>query len=225
MTTDTVIAKIQVRRGQLDDLPILDNGELGYATDVNRLFIGNANATFNADGVTRSFLLRDAVIIPGQVRILVDGVESIYGVSSGPGPGNFYFQIDGTSIVFDRAPADQAVITVSYNSEIQIQRNFREKEVELLNTTGANFAKTSISWDLLTYNSAKLTYSYKVDNNFAIGELYIITNGTEIFVKDVSTHNYIYFNGQIENGRFFITYKNEVGSANLFYNIELWNTV
>ena len=36
------ISRIQIRRGLYQDLPILHEGELGYATDRKRLFIGNA---------------------------------------------------------------------------------------------------------------------------------------------------------------------------------------
>lgn len=44
------ISKIQVRRGQqnLTNLPVLDAGEFGWATDTQRLFIGNGDPT--ADG-------------------------------------------------------------------------------------------------------------------------------------------------------------------------------
>jgi hypothetical protein len=34
------ISKIQVRSGDINDLPQLSEGELGWATDANRLFIG-----------------------------------------------------------------------------------------------------------------------------------------------------------------------------------------
>jgi hypothetical protein len=35
------ISKIQVRSGNVSDLPQLSVGELGFATDTNQLFIGN----------------------------------------------------------------------------------------------------------------------------------------------------------------------------------------
>ena len=51
---DTIIAKIQVRRGELDDLPVLDEGEFGYAVDYRRLFIGNTPLEFVTDGTTKN---------------------------------------------------------------------------------------------------------------------------------------------------------------------------
>ena len=42
---DTRISKIQIRRGTIADLPILSPGEFGYATDTQRLFLGNEEYT------------------------------------------------------------------------------------------------------------------------------------------------------------------------------------
>ena len=53
MATETKIQK--QRSGNLSDLPILLAGELGYALDAKRLFIGNANVSLDADGVATEF--------------------------------------------------------------------------------------------------------------------------------------------------------------------------
>ena len=37
----TRVSKIRVRQGNFADLPVLDPGEIGYAKDSRRLFIGN----------------------------------------------------------------------------------------------------------------------------------------------------------------------------------------
>ena len=44
------VAQIKVRQGNLSDLPILATGEFGYATDVQRLYIGNTPLTQTANG-------------------------------------------------------------------------------------------------------------------------------------------------------------------------------
>ena len=44
------ISKIQHRTGQFSDLPQLDIGEIGFATDQQRVFIGNDPALFPAEG-------------------------------------------------------------------------------------------------------------------------------------------------------------------------------
>ena len=42
---------MQQRAGNLVDLPQLDNGELGWATDANRLFIGRSGNTFTSENI------------------------------------------------------------------------------------------------------------------------------------------------------------------------------
>lgn len=51
----STIAKIQIRKGAIADLPILDAGEMGYATDVQRLFIGNNTIARSGNGATTEF--------------------------------------------------------------------------------------------------------------------------------------------------------------------------
>ena len=45
------ISKLQQRAGNLVDLPQLDNGELGWATDANRLFIGRGGTVYTSENV------------------------------------------------------------------------------------------------------------------------------------------------------------------------------
>lgn len=45
------ISKIQQRAGNLVDLPQLDNGEFGWATDTNRLFIGKTGNVYAAENI------------------------------------------------------------------------------------------------------------------------------------------------------------------------------
>jgi hypothetical protein len=240
MTTETVIAKIQLRRGDFDDLPVLSEAELGYATDYDRLFIGNKPVTFQGDGVTQEFNLRDAAIIPTQIRISIDD-EIIYDTdllnegmhASGPGLSpeevNFIQEIGGSKILFARPPLDGAVITISYNSEILLNKQQQEKNAVLLGITSDVITKTKISWDVLLYNTAKMTYSYKAGEDVIVGEVFFITNGTgpnpTIKVKNSATDDLITFMGIIQDQRFHITYINNIAPANLFYNLELWNTI
>ena len=45
------ISKIQTRSGNLVDLPQLDNGEFGFASDENRLFIGRTGNTISSENI------------------------------------------------------------------------------------------------------------------------------------------------------------------------------
>jgi len=122
-TLETIVAKLQVRRGALDDLPILDPGELGYATDVRRLFIGNDAVTFVGNGTTTRFTIRDSSIITSQLSILVDGnlVE----------PGIEY-TADGTDIIFDNAPLSPDVITIKINNVLYATHNTSNTSYQLI---------------------------------------------------------------------------------------------
>jgi len=240
MTIETVIAKIQLRRGDFDDLPVLSEAELGYATDYDRLFIGNKPVTFKGDGVTREFNLRDTSIIPTQIKIAIDD-EIIYDTdlmnegihASGPGLSpeevNFIEEIGGSKILFARAPDNNAVITVSYNSEILINKQPQEKNAVLLDITSDIITETKISWDVLLYNTAKMTYSYKAGEELVVGEVFFITNGPgprpTIKVKNSATDDFITFFGFIRDQQFHIAYINNTAPANLFYSLELWNTI
>jgi hypothetical protein len=240
MTTETVIAKIQLRRGDFDDLPVLSEAELGYATDYDRLFIGNKPVTFKGDGVTREFNLRDAAIIPTQIRISIND-EIIYDTdllnegmhASGPGLSpeevNFIQEIGGSKILFARPPENDADITISYNSEILLNKQQQEKNSVLLDVTDDVVTKTNISWDVLLYNTAKMTYSYKAGEELVAGELFFITNGPgpnpTIKVKNTATDDLIFFTAFIEDQRFHVAYVNFTAPANLFYSLELWNTI
>lgn len=217
---ETITAKIQVRRGELDDLPVLDEGEFGYALDYHRLFIGNAPTRFVADGETTRFNISDRALIPGQMVALIDGVEQAVGVD---------FDTIDTDIVFVQAPPAGAEIVISHNTEISIvnQRANREHRVLQASTTDAD---TGINWSLANYNTADIDYSLKSTNgSMASGTLKIITNGVDISITDlggVIGHTGIVFSGRITNNRLFLTYTNTSShQANFFFNLQLWNTI
>lgn len=101
----TVTSKIQVRRGPLSDLPILDEGEFGYALDYHRLFIGNTPLSFTGDGHTKRYTVQDRTILPNQISVLVDNSEVNIGVE---------YSLEKTDIVFANAPhaAEEIFYTV-----------------------------------------------------------------------------------------------------------------
>ena len=72
---DTRISKIRVRQGNLADLPVLDPGELGYAKDSRRLFIGNDTVNVGTgNGVFVGFTLPLSMSKPIISTVFVDGV-------------------------------------------------------------------------------------------------------------------------------------------------------
>ena len=82
---DTRISKIKVRQGDFSDLPVLDPGEIGYAKDVRRLFIGNDTVNVGtANGVLTQFVVPIALSQPNIVTVFVNGFvqdPSIYSIT------------------------------------------------------------------------------------------------------------------------------------------------
>ena len=73
---DTRISKIKVRQGNFSDLPMLDPGELGYAKDQRRLFIGNDTVSVGTgNGVLTQFTVPIALSQPNIIAVFVDGTQ------------------------------------------------------------------------------------------------------------------------------------------------------
>ena len=217
---ETIIAKIQVRRGELEDLPALAEGEFGYALDYNRLFIGNTPLEFVADGSTTRFTLQTKSIVPGQTKVLVDNSERTQYVE---------YNFEDTDIVFAEAPTEGSVIKVSFNTELSVVNAKANRDRIVLDVTNVP-NDTTINWNLLNYNSASIEYSLKNSAGaMNIGTLKVITNGVDASVIDLGGgfgYSGISFDARIDDGRIYVTYTNTSEfSANLFYSIQFWNTI
>ena len=106
---ETRISKIRHRQGNFSDLPVLDPGELGYAKDVRRLFIGNDTVSVGTgNGVLTSFTVPLALSKPCNRKVFVDGVEE----------NAANYSISGTTLTFASPPT--GAITVGFNSEVKI---------------------------------------------------------------------------------------------------------
>lgn len=230
---DTIIAKIQVRRGELDDLPVLDEGEFGYAVDYRRLFIGNTPLEFVTDGISKRFTISDKSLIPGQMKILVDGVEEAPGVN---------FRLDRTDIVWDTPPAQGVLVTITYNTEVSVINNSINPTMDMVQLAGDVVdADTGLNWNIANGNSAILNYSIvNTNKDMHIGILKLITNANilptpvnnddvVISVTDIGGGMGaagITFDARVENNRVYLTYTNTTPyHANFYYNIQLWNTI
>jgi len=231
---DTIIAKIQVRRGELDDLPVLDEGEFGYAVDYRRLFIGNTPLEFVTDGETKRFTISDKSLIPGQMKILVDGVEEAPGIN---------FHLDKTDIVWDTAPEEGVLVTITYNTEVSVINNSINPTMEMVQLSGnvVDSRDTGLNWNIANGNSAIINYStVNTAGDMHIGILKLITNAN-ILPTPVNTNDIIVgvtdiggglgaagitFDARIENNRVHLTYTNSTEHhANFYYNIQIWNTI
>lgn len=227
---ETIIAKIQVRRGELDDLPVLDEGEFGYAVDYRRLFIGNTPLEFITDGVTRSFTISDKSLIPGQMIVRIDGVQEAPGIN---------FNIDDTDIVWNTPPAAGKVVSITYNTEVAVVNNNMNPTMEVLQLSGnTSDADVGLNWNIANGNSAIINYSLANTNgDMHIGSLKLITNANIVTnqanilvgVTDIGGgigNSGITFDARVADNRVYLTYSNSTQyHANFYFNIQLWNTI
>lgn len=220
------ISKIQIRNGNIDEMPVLDKAEMGYANDVNRLFIGTEELTIGAgDGETEEFQLPtfQNFFIPPEsletLKIFVDGSERS-DVSFGT-----------NTVTFSNPPSDSSNITMRYNLEVETKNYSKVPFVLSLNGSVSDYTDTGISIDYNAYDAFFIRYTLIMDNDsdLRVGELRgLIDSNTEKFKIDdqynsLINDEYIEFSGNIEDDMFNITYKNSSSSGATFkYNFELW---
>lgn len=163
----TQISKIKVRQGVFADLPILDSGEFGYATDVQRLFIGNVEYSVGTgNGAIDTFTVPIAASDPNTiVAVLVDGAE----VNTAD------YTITGTTLVFSTPPANNAAITVKFNTEVDLNRFATIPQSIQLPAAGNN-AATGFSVDTTSYNIVVMDYTLETTNGVRVGQLRFATD-------------------------------------------------
>lgn len=215
------ISRIQIRRGLYQDLPILHEGELGYATDRKRLFIGNAKDTFTGDGLTTAFTLTAKIARPQHILVYVNDSRKV---------PNIDYSVSGTTLTFlGSVPALNANIEVGYNTELEIHNT--ELVVDSF-ALGANQTDqpTGFYFNKHLFNTAIIDYSLKdASGNVAVGHLRMITDYTTVQVFDSFTQTAslgITFSGAINGDNVVLRYTNtSSATANLYYNVKLWNTI
>jgi hypothetical protein len=170
------ISKIKVRQGDFSDLPLLESGELGYATDARRLFIGNERTSVDVgNGVKTSFVVDIDVNNPGVFAVFVDGSQ----VNSTD------YSLIGTTLTFSTAPANGATIEFSFNNEIDILKNVVRPLTVSLPANGVS-AETGFAVDTTKITAAVLDYTLSNTNGVRIGQLRfaINTNASTFTIDD-----------------------------------------
>jgi hypothetical protein len=111
MATQTVIQR--VRQGNMSDLPALLSGELGYAKDTRRLFIGNDQILRDGNGVSIDFNLGiDLDNLAGTYKLYVDDVIQAEGV---------HYLVDNYIVRFAIAPGPGTDnVKLLFNSEVML---------------------------------------------------------------------------------------------------------
>lgn len=216
------ISRIQHRRGLHQDLPILHEGELGYATDRKRLYIGNAKDTFTGDGNTTQFTLTSKIARPTQqILVYVNDSRKVPDID---------YSVSGTTLTFlGSAPALSDAIEVGYNTELEIHNT--ELVVDEL-ALGANQTDqpTGFFFNKHIFNTAIIEYSIRdASGNYVVGQLRMITDYTTVQVFDSFTQTAslgITFSGAINGDNIVLRYSNSSSAtAKFYYNVKLWNTI
>lgn len=162
---DTRISKIKVRQGNFADLPMLDPGEVGYATDDQRLFIGNTTINVGTgNGVLTEFVVPNTVPYPNGVLAVFDGGTQV-------NPADY--SILGTTLTFATAPT--GAVTVNFNSEISIERHETYPSSIELAANGSN-AATGFSIDTTLYNIVIIDYTLESSNGVRVGQIRMMTD-------------------------------------------------
>lgn len=215
---DNITAKIQLRRGALGDLPLLDEAELGYATDEHRLFIGNTPLSFVGNGETTRFTIQNRTLIPNHIMVYVDNSEVHPGIE---------YIIEGTNIVFAVPPDNGSNIVVNFNTEIQTQRNAVTMSVIPLVPTPIGSYGTALSVSLANGNTAIIDYSVKLGNTITMGTLHLFyDNDTNLNHIGDNSIPEVQFSAGMWSNRLHLLYTNTTGSTASFnYSIRLWNTI
>ena len=149
------IAKIKVRHGNLADLPILAPGEQGYATDVNRMFIGNVVANLGSGtGSQYEFGCPVDLDIVPVYEVRVDGTSV--------NPANYTIDNSGKVVTFITAPASGETVELAYNTEILTYQPDREDDVPTevtLESPSTTIPQLAI--DQTRYNNGEIKYSIR----------------------------------------------------------------
>jgi hypothetical protein len=218
---DTRVSKIKVRQGNFADLPMLDAGELGYATDNQRLFVGNPQiAVGTGNGVADTFVVPTTLAASGVIGVFVSA-----GQVNAPD-----YTIVGNTLTFATPPAAAAAITAQFNGEISLERYATRPDIISLAANG-NIAATGFIVNTLDYNIAIIDYTLESTAGVRVGQIRLATdtsastvaiddNYTEtatvnvVFSADISVANYM---------RLMYT-DNDNTVATFKYTYQLWNS-
>jgi hypothetical protein len=219
----TKISRILFRRGNLIDLPLLNEGEPGYATDKQRLFIGNPLQTFLVPNPVVLIYTLEARVARSTVKVLVNDTSKT--------PGTDY-TITGVTLTFASGILTAGdTIKVGFNSEIDVEENEEYTRVFQFLATVTD-QPTGFLFDSTIFNTSVLDYSIKnASGVMTIGKLRILYDGTNPpvldndFLETASTHG-ITFSVVEVSGDIILRYSNtSSATAKFYYNAKLWNTL
>ena len=218
----TKISRILFRRGDMIDLPLLNEGEPGYATDKQRLFIGNPLQTFTAASPPLLTYTIDARVSRSTVKVLVNDVPKNPGID---------YTITGLILTFASGILTAGdTIKVGFNSEIDVEQNEEYTRVFQFNATVTD-EDSGFLFDSTIFNTCVVDYSIKnASGEMSIGALRILYDGINppVFDNDFleTAPTGITFSVVKVSDDIILKYSNSLSStAKFYYNAKLWNTL
>ena len=218
----TKISRILFRRGNMIDLPLLNEGEPGYATDKQRLFIGNPLQTFTVPSPVVLIYTLEARVARSTVKVLVNG--------SSRTPGTDY-TISGTTLTFASGILTAGdIIKVGYNSEVEVALNEEYTRV-LQFLASVTDQDTGFIFDHTLFNTCVVEYSIKnASGIMSIGTIRILYDGTNppVFDNDYleTAPTGVSFSVVQVSDDIILKYTNTLSAtAKFYYNAKLWNTL
>jgi hypothetical protein len=204
------VKKIIQRRGDFTELPILSEGEIGYATDSRRMFIGNKPTSLT--GWPDASFIYDFDL---PLHIMEDNLYSIFVNDQQQQNITDYTIISSGGVHFTSTLATSDTVVLKYNTEIPIKETATSNDphtVELDGNIATPTIVTPISISSNYRNSFNLTYTMRGLDGFRKGVLSICIDGTHVILDDsfsVHTHNNSMshaFSGEINNDTFRLLY-------------------
>jgi len=218
---DTRISKIKVRQGNFSDLPLLDAGEFGYATDNQRLFIGNSQINVGTgDGAEIAYIIPTTLTSNNVIGVFLDGSQ----VNASD------YSIVGTTLTFATPPALNVVITAQFNSEVDLVRYATVPNVISLPANG-NQQDTGFTVDTSVYNVVIMDYTLESTNGVRAGQLRFgtDTSASTTMIDDNYTETAtvdVVFNADISiTNTLKLQYTDNANAITTFkYTYQLWNS-
>lgn len=242
----SVVAQLKTRSGNLADLPILAEGEFGYALDVQRLYIGNTPLTQTANG-------SDTVFTFNEVDTDTDGTTDnnatldfgnrvTYAIYINDGSTET-LQANGTdyttqdsAVTFTTAPTNGHIVKVYYNTEVITSSPDSGSVVDPVNRSlavAASATNAGIAVDGSNYDYVDIDYILKNSNGRRKGTISVSIDATgntstleDSYVTSVvptSTDLDNTFTGVVASGVFNLQYT-ATNSSELSYVLSNWKS-
>ena len=174
------IVKSQIRRGPISQMPILDAGELGLASDENRVFVGTEpiTGTFNSSDTTDTlvFVTFDVNLNGNSIPIDLDNVNV----------NSYKIFIDDVEVTQANIDIEDTLVTISHGLANAAAANAAVYKIkineELTNNTTNEGSKTSVQYVQFQKTPAdtdpeatSISFDSNVKNSVSI-EYYLYTN-------------------------------------------------